>query len=148
MNELKDFSISTDLMIRLEDANRKIGDVNVNDSPLLQRDLNELYSILSEKMAGAELTHARAKTESEKQYALALLERSQGYFDIKGTKPTDTLRKAYADIDPEYLKAKDEESKAKAFLTYLQGKLQTAQQGYYSSKRVFEKSSNLSVIKE
>lgn len=66
--------------------------------------------------------HIVCSSESKKQKALAILERSEQWAKEKETKLTDTLRKSYADQDADYLAAVQKEAAAKAMLSYLYNK--------------------------
>jgi hypothetical protein len=148
MSQLTNFSIRQDLIDALNKNNEKLMEPVINETPLLMRTANMIFSELSGEVAKAELQYSQAKIESERQYALALLERASIYAEQKQLKLTDTLRKAYADTDELYIKAKEHQEQAKAVLTFLQGKLEASRHDYYAAKRIFEKASHLTTIQD
>lgn len=148
MNHPTNFNIRQELIDSLNQNNAKLIEPVINETPLLMRTANMIFSELSGEVARAELQHSQAKIEAEKQYALALLERAGEYAAVKELKLTDTLRKAYADTDAQYIKAREYQEQTKAILTFLQGKLEAARHDYYAAKRIFEKASHLSTIQD
>ena len=64
------------------------------------------------------------KVQSKKFYSIAKLEKADVWLEENkpGVKSTDGLRTAYAEMDDDYLKAKERENGAVALLEYLRNK--------------------------
>lgn len=145
---MSDLVIRKDLMAELHTNIDKLNEAIINETPILMRNCNMLYSKIAAEMANAELTHNRASIEARRQFSMARMDRFAVYALERGIKPTEGIKDDFANTDSEYLKAADDEAKAKAVLVFMRGQEEAARQAYYSAKRIYEKSCQITYVKE
>lgn len=124
---------------KLAEYSRKIseiGGMNKMLAPNYLRDFINAMDLCSDLLSKATKLNLDAKSELEKQRAIAYLEKSEDYCEQKEIKMSNGVREMYVDIDPDVLIAKDKYAATEALVIFLKNKYQAFRCAHDDVKKI------------
>ena len=97
--------------------------INKNLAPSMMRDFIVAQDVASVMLARAVQAEMMAKSAIEIAEAIALLDKSDAFFNARKQKPTSDLRSAFVALDPDVVAAKNVHARATAMVSLLKNKV-------------------------
>lgn len=112
--------------------------VNTMNGPLYLQETLRGKDAISNFVSKLTFDYEQARNRTKQACAIAYLEKSEDYIKAKGLKSTDETKKQYVQIDPEYMKAKNEEDMLNALLILMENKMGTMQSAHDDVRAMYK----------
>jgi hypothetical protein len=116
----------------------QLTNINNINAPLYLQDFLKAKELVSKHYANALFHYGMARDHAKKMRALAKLEKAPEELKKKGIKQTDGNAESYAEMEPEYLAAKEREYYWEALKTLLFTKLMKFQAAHEDAQLIFK----------
>lgn len=117
-----------------------IGGLNAFFAPVYMTDFLKAKTVASNFHCHAIRNYENCRDMAKKLWAVAKLEKSYEALKLKGiTKPTEGDREAFADMDEDYLRMRNEEAYWKSLSILLGVKVETYQAAHDDAKKIYDK---------
>lgn len=124
-------------VVKAESRLQEVAQVNVHTAAELLSTYNEHWLTLHKNVTMLTYERNRADDSVKRAYAEALLNCNDELIKKKGhSKASQDLREAVANLDPDYIRAKERLNEIKAVLEYMVGKRQAFENAYNSVKKL------------
>lgn len=147
MNENDDISVSniklpidmTDIL-SFQELVEDISNVTKIKGPYFMQQMLKAKDLAANYLSRVTYEYEKAKDQSRRKSSLAYLEKASDYLLKRGRKITEEACKRYAEIDEEYLKARDNEIYYKVLTEYMKMKLDYFSNAHDDAKKIYGES--------
>jgi phage/plasmid primase-like uncharacterized protein len=140
LEEVESKLLSVD-MSKLSDYVRKLSRIeeasNTNLAPTMMREFIMAQDMAAVMLARATQAEMLAKSAVDTAEAIALLDKSEDFFKVRGQKPTADMRKAYVTLDEDVVAAKELHGKAVALVMILKNRVYEFKNAFDAVRQIY-----------
>jgi anion-transporting ArsA/GET3 family ATPase len=120
----------------------EIPNVTSMNAPTFMRDFLKAKDLASKHYSNAKFNFSKAKNEAKKAWSLAKLDRAKPELTKRGLKMTDANSDAYAEMDPEYMAAKERQDYFESLSEYMLSKMWMFQNAHADVQAIFRQTAD------